>query len=380
MTDIHGSVAAGFEPVREAFERNFTEHDEVGASFAVRRGDEILVDVWGGYADAEKSRRWEADTITTVYSTTKGMAALVLAMLADRGELDYNARVTDYWSEFGDNGKEAVLVRELLSHQAGLCGWKEPMTVDDLYDWEKSTSMLAAQAPLWPPGTKNGYHAMTFGHLAGEIVRRITGVSIGQWFHEQVAAPLNADFFIGLPESEEGRVAEMIPARTSGGARARDPSRMNDAMKLAFGNPTLGRGTHNTRAWLAAEIPAANGQGNGGGLATIYGVLAAGGGELLSADGIAAATTVECERPDEVLVFAMRWSRGFIINNTATRSGRGIYGPNERSFGHSGAGGSFGFADPDSRLGIGYVMNQMQQNLQGDPRSLALIDAVYDCL
>ena len=380
MTDIHGSVAAGFEPVREAFERNFTEHGEVGASFAVRRGDEILVDVWGGYADAEKSRRWEADTITTVYSTTKGMAALVLAMLADRGELDYNARVTDYWPEFGDNGKEAVLVRELLSHQAGLCGWKEPMTVDDLYDWEKSTSMLAAQAPLWPPGTKNGYHAMTFGHLAGEIVRRITGVSIGQWFHEQVAAPLNADFFIGLPESEEGRVAEMIPARTSGGARARDPSRMNEAMKLAFGNPTLGRGTHNTRAWRAAEIPAANGQGNGRGLATIYGVLAAGGGELLSADGIAAATTVECERPDEVLVFAMRWSRGFIINNTATRSGRGIYGPNVRSFGHSGAGGSFGFADPDSRLGIGYVMNQMQQNLQGDPRSLALIDAVYDCL
>ncbi len=155
---------------------------------------------------------------------------------------------------------------------------------------------------------------------------------------------------------------------------------MNEAMKLAFGNPTLGRGTHNTRAWRAAEIPAANGQGNGRGLATIYGVLAAGGGELLSADGIAAATTVECERLDEVLAFRMRWSRGFIVNNTSTRSGKGIYGPNVRSFGHSGAGGSFGFADPDSGLGVGYVMNQMQQNLQGDPRSLALLDAVYDCL
>lgn len=382
MTDVHGSVAAGFEPVREAFERNFAEHGEVGASFAVRRGNEVLADLWGGYADAAKSRPWEADTITTVYSTTKGMAALVLAMLADRGELDYDARVADYWPEFAANGKEGILVRELLSHQAGLCGWQEKVTLEDVYDWERATSLLAAQAPLWPPGTKNGYHALTFGHLAGELARRITGVSIGRWFHEHVAAPLDADFFIGLPESEEHRVAEMIGAALGGEGRvrARDPAQMSDAMRLAFGNPPLGRNAHNTRAWRAAEIPAANGQGNGRGLAIVYGVLAAGGGDLLSAEGIAAATTVECERTDEVLTFPMRWSRGFIINNTATREGRGIYGPNDKAFGHSGAGGSLGFADPNARIGVGYVMNQMQQNVQGDPRSLALIEALYGCL
>ncbi len=372
--EIKGSVAPGFEAVRDAFARNFTDNGEVGASFAVVRDGQLLVDLWGGHADAARSRPWEADTITTVYSTTKGMAALVMAMLADRGLLDYEQRVAHYWPEFAAEGKQDVTVAELLSHQAGLCGWREPLTIEDIYDWRKSTAALAAQAPLWPPGTNNGYHAMTFGHLAGEVARRITGVTLGRWFAAEVARPLAADFFIGLPESEEGRVAEMIGAEPA--APAADAPAPSEAQKLAFGVP-LGN-AHNTRAWRAAEIPAANGQGNARGLATIYAELAGGGGRLLSEPALRAATRLECERNDAVLGFPMRWSRGFILNRLFGE--RGLYGPSERAFGHSGAGGSFGYADPDAGIGVGYVMNQMQNNLQGDPRGLALLGALYAAL
>src|SRR5690349_1228853 len=200
-----------FPDVRAAFEGNLASGEDVGASFCVTVDGETVVDLWGGFADEDRTRPWRDDTIVGVYSTTKTMPALTALLVADRGELDFAAPVARYWPEFAAGGKEDVTVAQLMSHSAGLCGWREPITRDDLYDWEKATALLAAQEPFWKPGTKSGYHGMTQGYLVGEVVRRITGRSLGTVFREEIAAPLGADFHIGLPASEDARVAELIP-------------------------------------------------------------------------------------------------------------------------------------------------------------------------
>src|SRR5580700_4195540 len=254
---VHGFVADQFSSLRDAFEANFADGADVGASCCATLEGETVVDLWGGFADEAKTKPLDKDAIVCVYSTTKTMTALCALMLADRGELDFDAPVARYWPEFAAAGKERVKVSHLMAHSAGLSGWKEKITLEDVYDWDKMTSLLAAQAPYWEPGTQSGYHALTQGFLVGEVVRRITGRSLGTFFREEVAEPLGADFHIGLPASEDRRVAELIPAPPpppSPEAAAFSPSELQ--INIAT-NPGVHVPLHGTRAWRGAEIPAA---------------------------------------------------------------------------------------------------------------------------
>ena len=379
---IQGHVAPGFENVKKAFQANWDDY-EVGAGYAVVHKGEMVVDIWGGYRDKGLITPWEKDTLVNVYSTTKGMAALAIAILVEEGRLDYDAPVVDYWPEFGTHGKQKVTVAQLLSHQAGVCGVSETITVEDLYDWNKMVRLLAGQKPFWEPGTGAGYHAVTWGYLAGEIVRRVTGKSIGACFHEKVAHPLTADFYIGLPDSEMNRVADMI-----GPNHARVPQKTNPGQEpvvpplypAALLNPNIRPFKDaSSRAWRKAEIPAANGQANARGIARIYGALANGGEmdhiRVISPEGIQRAVREEASNTeDPVTGTPMRYARGFMLNT------EGGYGPNPNAFGHGGAGGSIGFADPKANLAAGYTMNQMQVNPDDEPRAWRLVKATYDCL
>ena len=388
QVDVQGSCSAEFSAVRDAFAANFNDGKEVGSSFALSIAGEVVIDLWGGFADGARTQPWEADTLINTYSTTKGMAATVVGVLADEGLIDYDAKVADYWPEFASAGKQDVTVAQLLSHQAGICGPRGRIEMEELYDWDKVCAILAAQWPFWEPGTANGYHALVFGHLAGEVARRAyaakTGAkkSLGELFSEKVAGPIGAasDYYIGLPDAEDHRVAEMLPVAGSEqlGSGMGGGKRMNDAAYAAMAHPPLTAHIANERAWRAAEIPGANGQGNARGLAKIYGALANGGElegkRIISQAGITEMTKEECFRKDMVIGVRMRWSRGFILNKAE------LYGPNPDSFGHSGWGGSFGFADSKMKLGMGYAMNQMDSNIFGDPRGVRLIEAVYSCL
>lgn len=375
--EIHGHVAPGFEPVRDTFAENFASGAELGASFAADREGEVLVDIWAGHRDAAARLPWERDTLTTVYSTTKGIAALVCAVLVDRGALDYEAPVAQYWPEFGSNGREAVSVAMLLSHQAGLSALREPVTEPEFYEPGPLLARLLAQEPLFEPGSATGYHALTYGPLVGELVRRACGVSLGSFLQREICEPLAADFFIGLPEEEESRVAEVVtPPRESSGRRLEYPSELS---KLALANPGAKPQTPNTRAWRAAEVASVNGQGCAAGLARIYAALAAGGAldgtKILSRATIEKGSASQVAGRDLVIGFPMDWACGWLRNFHGV-----IYGPNPDAFGHSGYGGSFGFADPRARIGAGYVPNRMAANMLGDKRALHLVRTLYGCI
>jgi CubicO group peptidase (beta-lactamase class C family) len=380
--EIHGRIEPGFEKVKTAFKANW-EGYELGASFSVVHKGKTVVDIWGGFLDTEFKKPWQEDTLVNVYSTTKGMGSLAAAILADEGKLNYGAPVVDYWPEFGAQGKDKITIAQLFSHQAGLCGVSQKLSIEDLYDWEKMIRLLAAQKPYWEPGTACGYHAVTWGYFPGEIIRRITGKTLGAFFQERVAKPMKADFYIGLPDSEMGRVSSM-----NGPNRARVPQKkinpppeMPVLYPIALLNPPIRPYKDaSSYAWRKAEIAAANGQANGRGIARIYGALAnngeINGTRIISPNGIAAATVEEVDgsQPNLVTGRAMRFARGFGLNL------EGKYGPHPGSFGHSGAGGSVGFADPEANLGVGYAMNQMQVNEDDESRSELLIKATYECL
>jgi len=376
---VQGDVSPGFESVRDAFASNW-QRIEVGASLTVYHGENKVVDLWGGYQDSDFSRPWENDTLVNIYSTTKGLATIAVAILADQGQLDFEAKVVNYWPEFGAAGKGEVTVAELLSHQAGLCGVTQELSVEDLYDWDKMVSLLAAQKPLWELGTAVGYHAITWGYFPGELVRRITGMTLGEYFREKVATPLKADCYIGLPDTELGRVSDLIGpnrARIKPQASETRPE-MSKLHSIALENPLVRPYKDaSSIAWRKAEIAAANGQANARGIATAYGPMANGGVwngiRMISKAGIEAVTKLEVgDQVDLVTGRPMRRSRGFILNTA------GIYGPNEKSFGHAGAGGSIGFADPDQHVSFGYAMNQMEPDASVTPRSKILVEAVYD--
>ena len=374
--DLQGDCDPRFGAVHDAFAANWTDHDEVGASLCVIVGGETVVDLWGGHADADRSRSWQRDTIANVYSSTKGIAAVAAAMLADRGQLDVERHVVDYWPEFGQAGKSTIKVRHLLTHEAGLAGVDENLPDGAVLDWEQMIGALERQAPMWTPGEGMGYHAITYGWLVGEVIRRIDGRTCGEFVRDEIAGPLGVDFFIGLPESEDARTADLIAAPGTGpiGAGVED-TLAGRALGLAA--PRLA-GPVNSREWRTAELPAANGHGNGRSMATIYSALAQGGGDLLSNEAVeACGATEHAAREDMVLGFLVRRSLGFILS---TAGGRYEWGPNPRTFGHSGAGGSIGFADPDAQIGFGYVMNQMSAGLGADPRWKPMIDAVYASL
>jgi len=379
MGDVQGECAPRFAAVRDVFESHFAEGREVGASFAVTLDGEPVIDLWGGFADAARTRPWQRDTIVNVFSTTKAMAALAAHWLADRGLLDLDAPVARLWPEFGAAGKASLPVRWLLSHQAGLAALREPLPREALLDWRRMTAALAAEEPWWEPGTASGYHALTYGYLVGEVVQRAAGRSLGALFRDEVAQPLGADFHIGLPESEDGRVAELVPPSAAeaaaAGQREPDPASL---LGKVLGNPPLTPAFANTPAWRRAEIPAANGHGNARSVARVMGALALGGSlggvRLLGAPALERARSEQCMGQDLVLPLPMRWGLGFMLSHPGLPLG----GP--RAFGHGGWGGSLGIADPDARLSWAYVMNKMSPGTTGDTRAFALAQALYASL
>src|ERR1700761_5472811 len=309
---VQGFTQDQYAPVRAAFEANFASGADVGASFCATLDGETVVDLWGGFADAARTRPWEKDTLANVYSTTKTMTFLTALLIADRGELDFDAPVARYWPEFAANGKADIKVSHLMAHSAGLSGWRDKVTTEDLYDWDKVCALLAAQAPLWEPGTQSGYHAITQGYLVGEVVRRITGKSLGTDLREEIAEPLDADFWIGLPASEDARVAELIPPPK--GQAAVDVAQ-TEIQKVSFNNPIVDVSATATRGWRGAEIPAAGGTGNARSVAEIHTILANGGvakGKcFMSEAGCRKALELQIEGPDLVLGMPARFGMGF---------------------------------------------------------------------
>jgi len=378
--NVRGVVEPGFEKVKEVFTANWDGY-EVGACCSVVYRGRTVVDLWGGFKDIKGKDPWEKDTLVNVFSTTKGMASLACAILAEEDKLDYDARVVEYWPEFGAEGKQDVTVAQLLSHQAGICGVDEKLVIEDLYDWDKMVRLLAAQKPYWKPGTALGYHAVTWGYFPGELIRRITGKTLGTCFREKVAEPLKADFYIGLPDSEMERVAGMIAAGRGRVApkTGNVQSPAGPFFRAALLNPEIRPFKDaSSYAWRKAEIAAANGQANARGIARIYGAVANGGEidgvRIISPQGIAAATQEEVRGLDLVRNVPNGFARGFALNL------EGAYGPNPQAFGHAGAGGSLGFADSQARLGFGYAMNQMQINPDDESRAARLVKAAYDCI
>lgn len=379
-TMVHGFVANKFSAVRDAFEENFACGADVGASCCATLEGETIVDLWGGYADQEKTRPWERDTITNVYSTTKTMTALAALLLADRGELDFDAAVASYWPEFAANGKDRIKVSHLMSHSSGLSGWKEPLETEDLYDWEKMTSLLAAQAPLWEPGTASGYHVVTFGYLVGEVVRRISGKSPGAFFREEIAQPLNADFHIGLPASEDSRVADSIPwTMQPSGAKLE----FSEIEKITFLNMPFRAGTTtSTRAWRAAEIPAVNGHGNARSIAEIHCILANGGvakgKRFMTEAGCRKALEQQIEGPDLIMKHLppARFGLGFALPGPLLA----IELPNPDTIHWGGGGCSWIFIDMDARTTFAYAANKMDRLPLGDPRPFRTMKALWRSL
>jgi CubicO group peptidase (beta-lactamase class C family) len=372
---VEGFAQPRFAPVRDVFAANLANGADVGACFAATVEGETVVDLWGGSADEAKTRPWEKDTLVNVYSTTKTMTALTALMLADRGELDFAAPVAHYWPEFAANGKAGVKVSHLMSHSAGLSGWKQPISKQDLYDWEKVTGLLAAQAPYWEPGTASGYHALTQGYLVGEVVRRITGRTLGAVFREEIAKPLAADFHIGLPASEDSRVAELIPPPPGAAVGDGEQSELSANMSR---NPGVDVMETRTRAWRAAEIPAANGHGNARSIAEIHVLLANGGAakgrRILSEAGCRKALELQIEGQDLIFGAPARFGMGFGLPSAQMPL------PHANTIYWGGYGGSLAIIDMDARTTFGYAMNKMAATTMGDMRGMGLAMGMWAAL
>lgn len=371
---VGGSVEDGWAGVRDAFVSNFADHDEVGAAVCVYVDGVPVVDIWGGVADSDAGTPWNEDTIVCVFSSTKGVTAIGANLAIERGLLDPDAPVSRYWPEFAANGKDAITVRQVLSHRAGLPLVEKDLTLDQALEWDPVVEALAAQAPIWKAGTQHGYHMRTYGWLVGELLRRATGRSPGTYLREEVTGPLGVDFWVGLPESEERRVARLVPPATTP-KEALESFGESLLLSRVLANP----GGHfdyddmwNTRALHAAELPSSNGIGDARGLARLYascignGVV---GRRTLSDATVAAATAVHSKGPDTVLMIESCFGLGFML-------GRSFGAANPPSaFGHAGAGGSLAFADPASGMAFAYVMNDLRFDPAGDPRSESLVRA-----
>jgi CubicO group peptidase (beta-lactamase class C family) len=375
---IYGVCDSRFARVAQAFRGNFTEHAERGGAVCVWHDGKQVVDLWGGWSDVARTNDWQRDTIVNFFSVSKALCAIACMRLVDQGKLNLGAPVARYWPQFAAAGKGAITVRQLLSHQAGLPAIRRPLPDGAALEWDVIAGALAEQAPWWTPGSAHGYHVNTFGFLAGELVRRIDGRSIGTLLREDVAGPLGADVAIGLPRSEHHRVSAFQWPSTPGTPVTPDLSSDDALMHWnTYSNPPGFSGAHwvNEPRWREAEVPSTNGHGNARGIARVYAALAQGGTidgvRILSADAVAAATAEQVNGPD-------------LINNRPSRFGIGFQltqperplGPNARGFGHFGAGGSLGFCDPQARIAFGYVTNDMGPRWQ-NPRNRALIGAVY---
>ncbi len=392
---IEGFCDPKFQAVADAFAENFASRDELGASICLSVGGKTMVDLWGGFADETRSKPWTRDTISVVFSCTKGATAICAHVLKSRGLLDYDALVSRYWPEYAQAGKEATTVRMMLDHSAGVPVLREPLRKDGIYDWNYMTGLLENQAPFWQPGMRNGYHGLTFGWTVGEIVRRVSGKSLGTFFQDEIAKPLGLDFWIGLPEEQEHRVAPMI-----GNVWPKDvklPAFLKDVITDKTSIPALFLlnaggflpGGANTRAGHAAELGAANGITNARGLAGMYQPLANDDGRLVDSDTLAEMGRVSMATHDDAtLRVPTRFALGFMksMDNRKRSDGAAIMPGidsvllSDAAFGHVGAGGSIGFADPDCGLSFGYSMNRMGAGILLNPRGQALVDAAYRCL
>ena len=383
---IDGVCQPRFQRVREAFAANFVSRAEVGASVAATVDGTLVVDIWGGCADAARTRPWTRDTIVNIASTTKGLTALCAHHLVDRGLLDLDAPVAKYWPEFAQAGKADLPVHLLLSHRAGLPAIDTPLPTEAFYDWDRMTRALAAQTPWWPPGTRHGYHAFTFGWLVGEVVRRVSGRSLGTYWRQEVAEPLGIDCHIGLAAAHDVRVADFIPVPAPATGQP-DPEaelleRAGPMTQKAINNPPKTVADMNTRAWRGAEIPAGNAHTHARALACVFGALACGGEvngvRVVSAASVDRARAEQASGPDAVLFGTpTRFGLGFSL----PPAGAGIGASSATAFGSAGAGGSMAFADPEKHVSFAYVMNQMGAGLMPpDPRAAHLIDALYESL
>lgn len=385
MTTIDGDVVPGFEPVREAFAANFAHHGDVGAAVCVYQDGRPVVDLWGGIADPDADRPWVRGTLQLVYSSTKGATASAVHLLVQRGELDLDAPVAKYWPEFAENGKADIPVRWLLSHQAGLVTLDQPVPLAEALNWHPMAAALAAQHPVWTPGTAHGYHGRTWSWLVGEVIRRVSGRMPGRFFADEIAAPLGLDFFIGLPACERGRVSRMVHRKPEVDFTTMPPESIPEELReqvAAWRDPN----SFSNRAYAvtdpaeidfnspevqAAELPASNGIGTARGLARMYAALIGevDGVRLFTSDTLASATKEQANGRDEVLVAPSRFSTGYMLpteDNPMT-------GP--CSFGHTGRGGSLGFADPEHGIAFAYVMNHIISG-PDDARAASLVDAV----
>ncbi|MGK0359401.1 MAG: CubicO group peptidase (beta-lactamase class C family) [Bradymonadia bacterium] len=399
QSTIHGTVSPGFEPVRATFEENFKRRGELGAGLCVWHRGAVVVDLWGGVVDKKKKVAWSADTLALIFSCTKGMAATALLMLADRGLLDYDAPVAEYWPEFAQNGKADITVRALLNHRAGVVGLEDPLTLNDFANHpERVADVCAKQAPLWAPGTKQGYHGVSYGAYTAELFRRIAGESMGTFFNREVSGALGADVYLGLPPDLEPRVATNYPAgwgerllkvipklighRGLEGRVYRQVARRGSPAQIAFANPAelgpRGLSNYNRSDVRRMELPWCNAIASARGLARVYQALVAGGTldgvRLMAPETIAPVHARQSwEEMDQVLRKPMGFSQGFVKEETR------LFSPNTVAFMHPGAGGSLGMADPKAGIAMGYVMNQMGHHIRS-PRALALCHSLYGCL
>lgn len=379
---VAGECAPRFRRVREAFEAGFSRHAELGAAVCVVHDGAVVVDLWGGHRDEARSLPWQRDTLVNVFSVTKSVVALCVAMLADRGRIDTSAPVARYWPEFGAAGKQHVTVSDLLAHRAGLPAVRTPLPDDAHVDWRTMTEALAGERPWWPPGTALGYHAITWGWLAGELIRRVDGRSPGTFLREEIASPLGVDLHLGSPAELDSRTATIAKHRSSLPLPLpvlcywlRTPARTRMRLCL-LANPAQRLAKLDTRAWRAAEIPATNGLSNARALAALFGMLSRGGAPLLSPPALARAVRPQAEGRDLVFGYHSRFGLGFMLDSKYLGIAKG-----SRCFGHTGSGGAIAFADPDRRLGLAYTPNRAHPN----PRLLAapardLVRAIYASL
>jgi len=392
--DVQGDCDERFSEVADEFSRNFAERGEVGASVAVTVGGETVVDLWGGHLDAGRTRQWDKDTLCVIMSCTKGAVSLCAHLLASTGELEFDERVATYWPEFAAAGKHDVLVHHLMTHQVGLPGLRDPVKPGGFYDWDYMVERLAAEAPLWEPGTRHGYHGLTWGFLIGEVIRRITGRSVGMFFAEEVARPLDLELWIGLPESELGRVATFLPPAppAEGEAISRmtmlamtDPASLPALMMVNTGG-YLVPGEWDSPAALTSELPSSGGVGNARALATMYRAIVHErtiGRFTIGPEDLARMGAVQSAVSEDPVLFTNgRWALGFHKGSATARS---VVPParvilSEPAFGHTGFGGSIGFAEPEADMSFAYVMNQMRGDQGLAESGQSLVDAVYRAL
>lgn len=383
-TELKGEIKPGFEKVGEAFLNNFAELNELGAASALYVNQEKVVDVWAGHVDNDAKKEWQENTLVNVWSTTKGFVSLAIHMLKSRGELDIDLPVAHYWPEFAAAGKAEIPVRYLLNHRSGMAAWKKESPTEMLYDWELATSLLAEQEPLWEHGTASGYHLLSYGHLVGEVLRRIDGRTIDQFIREEITEPLELDFHMPLGESNFDRVTDVCLMPNFSALSTASKNKLGGLAKSAFTNPLVRVTDANSPAWRKAVVPAANGHGTARAVAQLYAILATGGTSqskltLLNPSDIETIREPAEAGVDLILGAGMGdadliWGLGYRIDHA------NIYGPNPRAFYHGGFGGSLGYCDPEKGVGFGYTMNRMDLSSRSGQRAANILQAAFSCL